>query len=401
MNKGKMVFAQLIEFAFDDVFKGCVKRYNGDYNNKGLTCWKQFLCMAFGQLTHRESLSDTALCLRLHKDKLYHLGIGRAFDKSTIARANENRDWRIFRDFALKLIANARVLCEDDNLLDLKLKGKVYALDATVIDLCLDVFWWAKFRKTKAAIKLHTLLDLKTAIPEYIFITDGSVHELNTLDYISFPAGSYLVMDKAYIDFARLRRLAGERTNFVVTAKDNIKYRVIKRKITKKETGVICDQTIVLTGAATSKKYPARLRRIRYFDAETGNTLIFLTNNFKLSALTIAALYRNRWGIEIFFKWIKQHLKIQTFWGHSENAVRTQVWIAISTYVLVVIVKKKLKLPHKLYEILQLISLSAFDRTPLKNLFLNENIQDVKEQNCNQLIIPAKQRHHSGASSAT
>ncbi len=387
MNKGKMVFTQLIQFASDDVFKGCVKRYNGDYNNKGLTCWKQFLCMAFGQLTHRESLSDTALCLRLHKDKLYHLGIGRAFDKSTIARANENRDWRIFRDFALKLIDNARVLCKDDNLLDLKLKGKVYALDATVIDLCLDVFWWAKFRKAKAAIKLHTLLDLKTAIPEYIFFTDGSVHEVNTLDYISFPAGSYLVMDKAYIDFARLRRLAVERTNFVVTAKDNMKYRVIKRKITKKETGVICDQTIVLTGAVTSKKYPERLRRIRYFDAKTGNTLIFLTNNFKLSALTIAALYRNRWGIEIFFKWIKQHLKIQTFWGHSENAVRTQVWIAIATYVLVVITKKKLKLPQKLYEILQLISLSAFDRTPLKNLFLNENIQDVKEQDCNQLIL--------------
>ena len=301
MNKGKMVFTQLIQFASDDVFKGCVKRYNGDYNNKGLTCWKQFLCMAFGQLTHRESLSDTALCLRLHKDKLYHLGIGRAFDKSTIARANESRDWRIFRDFALKLIEQARVLCQDDNLLDIKLKGKVYALDATVIDLCLDVFWWAKFRKAKGAIKLHTLLDLKTAIPEYIFITDGSVHEVNTLDYISFPAGSYLVMDKAYIDFARLRRLASDRTTFVVTAKDNMKYRVIKRKITKKETGVICDQTIVLTGTATSKKYPERLRRIRYFDAETGNTLIFLTNNFKLSALTIAALYRNRWGIEIFF----------------------------------------------------------------------------------------------------
>jgi IS4 transposase len=239
--------------------------------------------------------------LRLHKDKLYNLGIGRAFDKSTIARANENRDWRIFRDFALKLIDKARVLCEDDNLLDLNLKGKVYALDATVIDLCLDVFWWAKFRKAKAAIKLHTLLDLKTAIPEYIFITDGTVHEVNTLDYISFPAGSYLVMDKAYIDFARLMRLARDRTNFVVTAKDNMKYRVIKRKMIKKETGVICDQTIVLTGAATSKKYPEQLRRIRYFDAETGNTLIFLTNNFKLSALTIAALYRNRWGIEVFF----------------------------------------------------------------------------------------------------
>lgn len=382
-----MVFTQLIQFASDDIFKGCVKRYNGDYNNKGLTCWKQFLCMAFGQLTHRESLSDTVLCLKLQKGKLYHLGIGRPFDKSTLSRANENRDWRIFRDFALKLIEQARVLCQDDNLLDIKLKGKVYALDATVIDLCLDVFWWAKFRKAKAAIKLHTLLDLKTAIPEYIFITDGSVHEVNTLDYISFPAGSYLVMDKAYIDFARLRRLAIERTNFVVTAKDNMKYRVINRKFTKKETGVSCDQTIVLTGAETSKKYPERLRRIRYFDAETGNTLIFLTNNFKLSALTIAALYRNRWGIEIFFRWIKQHLKIQTFWGHSENAVRTQVWIAISTYVLVVIVKKKLKLPQKLYEILQLVSLSAFDRTPLKSLFLNENVQDVKEQNCNQLIL--------------
>ena len=387
MNKGKMVFAQLIEFAFDDVFKGCVKRYNGDYNNKGLTCWKQFLCMAFGQLTHRESLSDTALCLRLHKDKLYHLGIGRAFDKSTIARANENRDWRIFRDFALKLIANARVLYEDDNLLDLKLKGKVYALDATVIDLCLNVFWWAKFRSTKAALKLHTILDLKTAIPEYIFITDGSVHEVETLDYFSLPAGSYLVMDKAYIDFARLSRIAGERTNFVVRAKDNMKYRVIARRKIDKKKGIICDQTIVLTSPATSKKYPKRLRRIRYFDSETGNTIVFLTNNFKLAALTIAALYKNRWGIELFFKWIKQHLKIQTFWGHSENAVRTQVWIAISTYVLVVIAKKQLKLTQTLYEILQLISLSALDRTPIKKLFLNEDNQDVKEQHCNQLIL--------------
>jgi IS4 transposase len=269
--------------------------------------------MTFGQLTHRESLSDTALCIRLHKDKLYHLGIGKPFSKSTLSRANESRDWRIFRDFALKLIEQARVLCKDDNLLDIKLKGKVYALDATVIDLCLNVFWWAKFRSTKAAIKLHTLLDLNTAIPEYIFITDGSVHEVNTLDYFSFPAGSYLVMDKGYIDFARLRRLTRERTNFVITAKDNMKYRVIDRGITDKEKGIICDQTIVLTGTVTSKKYPECLRRIRYFDAETGNILIFLTNNFKLSALTIAALYRNRWGIELFFKWIKQHLKIQTF----------------------------------------------------------------------------------------
>jgi len=343
--------------------------------------------MAFGQLTHRESLSDTALCLSLHKDKLYHLGIGRAFDKSTIARANENRDWRIFRDFALKLIDNARVLCEDDNLIDLKLKGKVYALDATVIDLCLSVFWWAKFRSSKAAIKLHTLIDLKTAIPEYIFITDGSVHEVNTLDYFSLPAGSYLVMDKAYIDFVRLRRFAKERTNFVVRAKKNMKYRVLERRITDKTKGVICDQTIVLTDPITSTKYPEPLRRIRYFDEETGNTLVFLTNNFKLAPLTIAALYKKRWGIELFFKWIKQHLKIQSFWGQSENAVRTQVWIAISTYVIVVIAKKQLKLKQSLYEILQLVSLSALDRTSIKKLFQNEDNQDVKEQNCNQLIL--------------
>jgi hypothetical protein len=387
MNKGKMVFAQLMEFAPFHVFKYCVKRYGGDYNNKGLTCWKQFLCMAFGQLTHRESLSDTTLCLKLQKDKLYHLGIGRPFNKSTLSRANESRDWQIFRDFALKLIDQARELCKDDNLLDLKLKGKVYALDATTIDLCLDVFWWAKFRSTKAAIKLHTLLDLKTAIPEYIFITDGSVHEVNTLDYFSLPAGSYLVMDKAYIDFARLWQFARERTNFVVRAKKNMQYRVLERRITAKDKGVICDQTIVLTGTLTSRNYPESLRRIRYFDSETRKTLIFLTNNFKLSALTVAALYRNRWGIELFFKWIKQHLKIQTFWGHSENAVRTQVWIAIATYVLVIIAKKQLKLTPTLYEILQLVSLSALDRTSIKKLCLSEDIQDVKEQDPNQLIM--------------
>ncbi len=382
-----MVFAQLIDFASDDVFKWCVKRYNGNYKAKDFTCWRQFLCMAFGQLTHRESLSDTALCLSLHKSKLYHLGIGQAFDKSTISRANESRDWRIFRDFGLKLIEQAKLLYGNDNQLDVKLKGRIFALDATVVDLCLNVFWWAKFRSTKAAVKLHTLLDLKTAIPEYIFITEGAVHDVKTLDYFSLPAGSYLVMDKAYIDFARLWRLARERTNFVIRAKDNMKYRVLKRGKVEKDKGVICDQTIEFTGALTSKKYPDRLRRIRYYDAETRNTFVFLTNNFKLSAVTIAALYRNRWGIETFFKWIKQHLKIQTFWGHTENAVKTQIWIAISTYLLVIIAKKKLKLTHSLYEILQMISLSAFDRTPIKMLFLNENNQDVKEQICNQLIL--------------
>jgi len=385
MNQGKMVFAQLMEFASDDAFRRCVDKYNGNYKTKDFSCWKQFLCMAFGQLTHRESLSDTTLCLKLQKDKLYHLGIGTAFSKSTISRANESRDWRIFRDFALKLTVQAKLLYSDVNQLDLKLKGRIYALDATVIDLCLSVFWWAKFRTTKAAIKMHTVLDLKTSIPEYIFISDGSVHDVNALDNISLQPGSYLVMDKAYIDFARLWRLSGDHINFVIRAKSNMKYKVIKRGIVDRNSGVICDQTIVLTAQGSSNRYPKKLRRIKYYDAVTGKTFVFLTNNFKIAALTVASLYQSRWGIETFFKWIKQHLKIQTFWGKSENAVKTQVWIAISTYLIVIIARKKLKLTQTMYEILQLISLSAFDRTPLKNLFLNEENQDVKEQFCNQL----------------
>jgi hypothetical protein len=385
MNQGKMVLAQLIEFASDDIFKWCVKRYNGNYKAKDLTCWKQFLCMAFGQLTHRQSLSDTALCLKLQKEKLYHLGIGKAFDKSTISRANESRDWRIFRDFGLKLIEQSKLLYADDNLLDIKLKGGIYALDSTTIDLCLNVFWWAKFRTTKAAIKLHTLLDLKTTIPEYVFISEGAVHDINALDNISLPTGSYLVMDKAYVDFARLWRLTSERVNFVLRSKDNMQYKVIERRKVDKNTGILCDQTIELTRESSLKKYPKRLRRIRYYDKETGNTLVFITNNFKLSALTIAALYKCRWGIETFFKWIKQHLKILTFWGQSENAVRTQIWIAISTYIIVAIAKKKLNLSQSLYEILQLISISAFDKTSLKVIFANEKYQDVKEPLYNQL----------------
>ena len=343
--------------------------------------------MAFGQLTHRQSLRDTALCLRLQRNKLYHLGIGKAFDRSTISRANESRDWRIFRDFALNLIERAKNLYADDNLLEVQLKGNIYALDSTTIDLCLNVFWWAKFRTTKAAVKLHTILDLKTAIPEYVFITDGAVHDVNALDDVSLPSGSYLVMDKASLISPGLWRLANERINFVLRAKVNMQYKVIHRSAVKKELGVLCDQTIVLTGINTDKKYPKKLRRIRYYDKETANTFVFITNNFKLSAVTIAALYKCRWGIETFFKWIKQHLKILSFWGQSENAVRTQIWIAIATYMIVVIAKKKLNLNQTLYEILQLVSISTFDRTPLKELFADENYQDVKEQNYNQLKL--------------
>jgi len=387
MNQGKMVFSQLLEFASDDIFKWCVKKYNGNYKIKNFTCWRQFLCMAFGQLTHRESLSDTVLCLKLHSKKLYHLGIGCPFDKSTISRANESRDWRIFRDYAFKLIEQAKILCSDDNQLDLKLKGGIYAIDATVVDLCLSVFCWARFRTTKGAIKINTLLDLKTSIPEFIYISEGAVHEVNVLDYINLPTGSYLVMDKAYVDFNRLWNLAKDRITFVIRAKDNMDYKVTYRKNVDKSSGVFCDQAIELKGINSSKKYPGLLRRIRYFDKETGNTLVFLTNNFKLSALTVASLYRYRWGIETFFKWIKQHLKILSFWGHSENAVKTQVWIAISTYVIVIIAKKKLKLKQTLYEILQMVSLSVFDRTPLHELFSEEKYQDVKEPLYNQLKL--------------
>lgn len=387
MNQGKMVFSQLIEFASDDVFKCCVKRYNGNYKAKEFTCWRQFLCMCFGQLTQRQSLSDTAMCLKLQSEKLYHLGIGRSFDKSTISRANESRDWRIFRDFALKLIEQAKVLLAEDNQLDIKLKGDIYALDATVIDLCLSVFWWAKFRKAKGAVKLHTLLDLKTSIPEYVFITDGSVHEVNLLDLVRIPGGSYLVMDKGYVDFKRLMKLEKENITFVIRAKENMHYSVLERKEVDKSSGVLCNQTIKLKGINTAIKYPRKLRRIRYFDKETGNNLVFITNNFKISSLTVAALYRYRWGIETFFRWIKQHLKILSFWGHSENAVKTQIWIAIATYVIVIIAKKKLNLSQSLYEILQMVSLSAFDKTPLQKLFSEKKYQDVKGHLYNQLKL--------------
>jgi hypothetical protein len=385
MNQGKMVFAQLMDFASYDVFKWCVKRYNGNYRAKEFTCWKQFLCMSFGQLTHRESVSDTLLCLKLHSDKLYHLGIGKVVNKSTLTRANENRDWRIYQDFALKLIESAKELYKSTNQLDVNLKGRVFAIDATVIDLCLAVFWWASFRSTKAAVKLHTLLDLKTSIPEFILVTEGDVHDVKALDSFEIEKGSYYVMDKAYVDFKRLYRIHSERAYFVVRAKTNLDANIVASRNVKEGTGILSDQTIVLAGQASSKRYPEKLRLIQYYDAETGKLFFFLTNNFKLGAITVAKLYKHRWYIELFFKWIKQHLKIKSFWGQSENAVKTQIWIAIATYVIVAIAKKRLNLPHSLYEILQLVSISAFDRTPLRQTFTNQNYQDVKEQFYNQL----------------
>jgi IS4 transposase len=385
MNKVRMVFSQVMDFASQDIFKVCVTRYKGNYKAKDFTCWKQFLCLAFGQLTHRESMSDTMLCLELNADKLYHLGIGTAVNKSTLSRANEKRDWRIFQDFGLKLIDQARALYAGDNQLEVRLKGNVFSLDSTTVDLCLDVFWWASFRKAKGAVKLHTLLDLKTSIPQFIHISNGSVHDVNILDIIPIEKGSYYVLDKGYIDFDRLFRIKEERAYFIIRARENLQFvRLSSRKVSR-DAGIICDQDIQLKGFYSKRHYPAPLRRVRFYDAEYGRTLVFLTNNFKLSAETVAQLYKHRWQIELFFKWIKQHLKVQSFWGYTENAVRIQIWVAISVYVLVAIAKKRLNLKHSLYEILQYISLSPFEKARLSDVFINENRQDVKEQNTIQL----------------
>lgn len=387
MNKGRMVFSQVMDFASQDIFKVCVNRYKGNYKTKEFTCWKQFLCLAFGQLTHRESMSDTMLCLELNSDKLYHLGIGKAVNKSTLSRANENKDWRIFQDFGLKLIDQARSLYDGDSQLEVRLKGNVYALDSTTIDLCLNVFWWANFRKAKGAVKLHTLLDIKTSIPHFLHISNGSVHDVKILDMIPIEKGGYYVMDKGYIDFERLYRIKDEKAYFVIRAKENLQFSRLDSRIANKEAGIICDQDIQLTGFYSNQHYPVPLRRVKYYDAEFNRTLVFLTNNFKLKAETVAQLYKHRWQIELFFKWIKQHLKVQSFWGYSENAVRTQIWIAISVYALVAIVKKRLNLKHSLYEILQYISLSPFEKMPLTEVF-NANQQDVKElENAIQLKI--------------
>ncbi len=382
-----MTFTQIMDFASQDIFKVCVNRYKGNYKAKEFSCWKQFLCLAFGQLTHRESMSDTMLCLKLNADKLYHLGIGRVVNKSSLSRANEKRDWHIFQDFGLKLIDEARILYEGENQLDIKLKGKVFALDSTTVDLCLEVFLWATFRSTKSAIKIHTLLNLKTSIPEFILITEGNVHDVNALDYISIEKGSYYIMDKAYIDFARLFNIKQDKAYFVVRARENLKFKRLDSRSVDKQMGIICDQEISLTGVLTHDKYPGSLRRIRFYDAEFERTFVFLTNNFKLKASTVTDPYKHRWKIELFFKWIKQNLKIQSFRGFTENAVKTQIWTAISVYTLVAIAKKKLKLEHSPYEILQYISLAPFEKTPITEVFLNKKSQDVKEQKSIQLKI--------------
>ena len=387
MNQGKYVFAQIFEVVSPNDFFKCVNRYNGDYKTQHFSCWKQFLCMAFGLLTHRESLSDTVLCIKANSRKLYHLGIGKAIGKSTLSKANENRDWRVFQDFALLLIAQAKELYTGDSQLEVDIKNNVFAIDSTTIDLCLSLYPWAKFRKRKAAVKMHTLLDLKTSIPEFILISDGKMHDVNVLDKIPILPESIYVMDRGYLDFDRLYSIHTAKAFYITRARKIFNFKRIYSSNVDKSTGILCDQTIKLTGFYVSKDYPGKFRRIKYYDMETDRTFVFLSNNFNLSALEIAMLYKHRWFIETFFKWIKQHLKIKSFWGTSQNAVKTQIWIAISVYVIVLILKKKLKLAQSIYEILQILSINILDKEPINQLFNDSELQNFKERDPNQLIM--------------
>jgi hypothetical protein len=351
MYAGKLVFAQLMDHLPLHTFRRCVAKYPGRYPTLSFSHLDQFLCMAFAQLTYRESLRDIETCLRAQSTKLYHLGIRGGIARSTLADANETRDWRIYQDFARSLIQTARKLYAQDSF-GIELKHTVYALDSTTIDLCLTLFPWARFRKHKAAVKLHTLLDLRGNIPTFIHISDGKLHDVNILDQMDFEAGSFYIMDRGYIDFARLYVMHQTLAFFVTRAKSNLQYRRVYSHPVDKLTGLRCDQTILLTGMQTSQDYPIHLRRVKFYDAKHDKLLVFLTNNFDLPALTIADLYRCRWQVELFFKWIKQHLRIKRFFGTSENAVKTQVWIAIAVYVLVAIVKKRMNSEVSLYTLL-------------------------------------------------
>jgi transposase len=386
VNQGRTVFSQLIAFLPDREFRRCVDRYNGNARLRGFSCWDQYLTMAFAQLTYRESLRDIEACLRALGTKLYHMGFQGKVARSTLADANESRDWRIFADFAHILIRSARPLCAAEPI-GVEIDQSLYALDSTTIDLCLSLFPWAKFRKHKAAVKMHTLLDLRGNIPTFIRVTDGRAHDVNMLDEIVPEAGAFYVMDRAYIDFERLYVFTLSAAFFVVRTKENV---LLQRRYSHpvdKDTGIRSDQTVILTTIESATAYPETLRRISYYDAETDNRLNFLTNNFTLPALTIAQIYKCRWQVELFFKWIKQHLRIKAFYGTSENAVKTQIWIAVSVYVLVVIVRKRLGIEASLYQVLQILSLTLFEKTPILQALQTSASDNDSLDLGNQLIL--------------
>jgi transposase len=390
MHSGKHIFAQLMTLVNRYDFDKCVDRYNGNYRTKDLSCWEQFLYLSFGQLTFRESIHDIINCMTSQHEKAYHMGIKTIVAVSSITRANENRNWRIYSDFAQVLIKEARSLYLNDNEFILDLDNTVYALDSSTIDLSFDAFFWAKFRKNKSAVKIHTLLDLRGNIPCFIDITDGKIHDVNILDKIVFEAGAFYVMDKGYVDFERLYKITLSSAFFVTRAKKNMSFRTIKnRTLTDKEkkNGVRCDQQIKLTVYQSKRDYPDKIRRIKFYDNDTDKGFVFITNNFTIDAILIAKLYKNRWQVELFFKWIKQHLKIKSFWGFSENAVKMQIWIAVCAYLITAIAKKRFKIEHSQYEIMQILSTSIFEKKPLNELFTKPKTNISKNEECNQLIL--------------
>ncbi len=386
MNIGRTVFSQLVDFLPLHEFRKCVQRYQGDYKTSTYSCLDHFLTLSFAQFTYRESLRDIEACLRSLSRKLYHCGIRGKISRSTISDANELRDWRIYADFAMVLIKEARQLyCTE--AFGVELDNMVYALDATVIDLCLALFPWAQFRKHKSAVKIHTLLDIRGNIPALIWITSGAVHEINILDTLPIEPGAIYLIDRGYFDYTRLHRIHTSQAFFITRAKCNTKLKRIYSNAVDKTTGVMCDQIVVPIIFYSEKGYPDKLRRIKYYDKETNKKLIFLTNNFLLSAITIAQLFKSRWQIELFFKWLKQHLRIKAFYGTSENAVKVQIWIAIATYVLVAIAKKRLKIKESLYQMLQIISVTLFEKQPLLQVLTDFKEHELNNDNAIQLNL--------------
>lgn len=384
MHSGRIILRQLLDPLSRYDFNTCVNRYDGNRRVRAFSCWDQFLVMLFAQLTYRDSLRDTEVCLRAWPKQLYHLGMRGSVARSTIADANESRSWRIWSDLAMLLIARARRLYANDPVAG-RLKAAVYALDTTTIDLCLALFPWAKFRRHKAAIKLHTLLDLRGNIPCFMNISEGSVHEVNVLDDLPIEAGAYYVMDRGFIDFARLHRITLAQGLFVIRAKLNMDFRVIESRPVDHQRGLRCDQTIKLRGPLSQQSYPMPIRRVSFVDPKTQQSLVFLTNDFTLAASTICKLYKSRWQVELFFKWIKQYLRIKSFFGQTSNAVKTQVWIAVCAYVLVAIAKRELSLEPAMGEILQVLSLQMFEKTPINQVFLRESIRMANPKDCNSL----------------
>jgi len=384
MNQGKYVFAQIVEFLPQRIFDRIVEKYEGNKYVKHFTCWNQLLCMLFGQLTNRDSLRDLMVALNAHSNKSYHLGFGKNVTRSNLAKANETRNSKIFEEFAYHLIDVARRNRAND---DFEIKGTIYAFDSSTIDLCLSVFWWAKFRKAKGGIKLHTLFDITTQIPAFVHITPATVNDVNAMDYLNYEQSAYYIFDRGYVDYTRLFKITQHSAFFVIRAKSNLQFnRMYSQKIDK-SSGVLCDQIGKLKGFYISKRYPDKLRRVKFHDQQTNRTFIYLTNNFDITSAQVALLYKNRWQIELFFKWIKQHLKIKSFWGTSQNAVLIQIYCALITYCLVSIIGNELKISRSTYEILQVIGISLLDKTPVNELLANVDYKDVKELNCNQLSL--------------